>query len=324
MNGNTFNRYFYSTSTIANYPNNTYAPPGTPDVVLNKNIVRANRYESGRAHITVFNWALNPTVSVDISNVQLYNLGTKIGKGPLLQIGDSYEVRDAENFFKGPVVSGVYNGNPLTIPMTGLTTAQSNYAVQMVHTAPKFGAFILLKTAGGVDTTPPTQSNGQPSGTISGVSSTTMSLQTSEAATCKYATTANVPYNSMINTFSTTGGLSHSTLVSGLTNGNTYTYYIKCRDSVGNINTNDYTLSFSVASVVTYSLTVSKTGTGSGIVSSNPAGITCGSTCSANYTSGTLVTLTLSSSSGSTFFGWSGACSGTGNCVVTMDAVKNV
>ena len=48
--------------------------------------------------------------------------------------------------------------------------------------------------------------------------------------------------------FTTTGSTSHSTLVSGLNNGNSYAYYIKCQDSAGNITSSDYTISFSVAS----------------------------------------------------------------------------
>jgi hypothetical protein len=74
-----------------------------------------------------------------------------------------------------------------------------------------------------------------------------------------------------------------------------------------------------------HTLTVAKAGTGSGTVTSNPAGINCGTTCSATYDEGTLVTLSASPDSNSTFTGWSGAgCSGTGTCQVTMDAAKSV
>lgn len=74
----------------------------------------------------------------------------------------------------------------------------------------------------------------------------------------------------------------------------------------------------------TFLLTVSKAGTGRGNVSSNPAGIKCGLDCSESYAAGTMVVLTASSRSGSTFAGWSGACTGTGTCTVSMTAVKNV
>lgn len=71
-------------------------------------------------------------------------------------------------------------------------------------------------------------------------------------------------------------------------------------------------------------LTVTKSGTGMGTVSSSPSGINCGSTCLVGYNIGTAVTLTASPSGGSTFTGWGGACTGTGVCVVTMDAAKSV
>jgi poly(3-hydroxybutyrate) depolymerase len=73
-----------------------------------------------------------------------------------------------------------------------------------------------------------------------------------------------------------------------------------------------------------YALTVSKSGTGSGTVGSSPPGIRCGSTCAASYASGASVTLTATANAGSTFSGWSGACSGTSDCTVSMSAARTV
>jgi len=73
-----------------------------------------------------------------------------------------------------------------------------------------------------------------------------------------------------------------------------------------------------------FDLTVSHNGTGSGSIASIPAGITCGVDCSETYATGTSVSLTPTPAAGSTFAGWSGACSGTGTCDVTMDAAKSV
>lgn len=75
-------------------------------------------------------------------------------------------------------------------------------------------------------------------------------------------------------------------------------------------------------------LTVTLAGTGSGIVTANPAGITCGSggsDCTEPYAHGTVVTLTAVAPASADFTGWSGGgCSGTGTCVVTMNAATTV
>jgi uncharacterized repeat protein (TIGR01451 family) len=76
--------------------------------------------------------------------------------------------------------------------------------------------------------------------------------------------------------------------------------------------------------LVQRTLSVSLAGTGTGSVTSSPAGINCPGDCSENYDHGTVVTLTAAPGTGSTFAGWSGDCSGTGTCMVTMDAAKSV
>ena len=65
-----------------------------------------------------------------------------------------------------------------------------------------------------------------------------------------------------------------------------------------------------------YALTIGTDGNGSGTVTADPD--------QPQYDCGTVVTLTATADIGSTFTGWSGACPGTGGCVVTMDAAKSV
>jgi len=71
-------------------------------------------------------------------------------------------------------------------------------------------------------------------------------------------------------------------------------------------------------------LTVAKTGTGSGQVTSNPAGIDCGADCVEIYAIGATVTLTPVADPGSAFAGWTGSCSGIGSCVLSMSANRTV
>ena len=104
-------------------------------------------------------------------------------------------------------------------------------------------------TQASTDATFPVRSNGSPAGTLpAGTTQTTLSLKTNENATCKYSIAAGVSYFSMTNTFSNTGSTSHSTTVSGLSNGTPYNCYVRCMDASGNANPDDYIIAFSIAS----------------------------------------------------------------------------
>ena len=78
-------------------------------------------------------------------------------------------------------------------------------------------------------------------------------------------------------------------------------------------------------SEIRHTLTVNRSGTGSGTVTSSPSGIDCGDDCSHDYGHGTTVTLSAAPASNSTFAGWGGACTGTSTtCAVTMDQARTV
>jgi hypothetical protein len=71
-------------------------------------------------------------------------------------------------------------------------------------------------------------------------------------------------------------------------------------------------------------LSVELDGASAGTVTSDPAGIDCGETCSATFAAGTEVTLTPAAGAASGFAGWAGDCSGLGACAVTLDAARSV
>ena len=112
------------------FPNNLYySTGGTPPV--NAVFVRPNAYEPGRAHIIVYNWELRNTVEVDVSGI--------------LSPGTPFEVRNVQNYFSAPVITGIYNGGPLQLPMTGLTVANPiGVNTPPRNTQPDFNVFVVI------------------------------------------------------------------------------------------------------------------------------------------------------------------------------------
>ena len=73
-------------------------------------------------------------------------------------------------------------------------------------------------------------------------------------------------------------------------------------------------------------VTITRTGSGTGTVTSSPAGINCGNTCTATFAPGTNITLTATPAAGSAFAGWSSAvCSGTNDtCTFTITTFPTI
>ena len=126
MTGNTF---YGSTSgfTPSSFPSNTYFSARPP---VNRVFVRPNQYEPGRAHVIVYNWNLLPSVSVDLSGV--------------LTPGLAYEIRNVQNFFGAPVLSGTYSGGTVSLPMGGLSVGAPVGAPTPTATGPEFNVFVVL------------------------------------------------------------------------------------------------------------------------------------------------------------------------------------
>jgi uncharacterized repeat protein (TIGR02543 family) len=105
------------------------------------------------------------------------------------------------------------------------------------------------------------------------------------------------------------------------------TYYWRARYVTSSGTFTSTTQSFTTGQAPV--LTIAKAGRGLGKVTSNPVYFDCGDSsanlCSATTAPGLTISLIATPSNfGYAFTGWSGACTGTGACTVTMDASKSV
>lgn len=117
------------------------------------------------------------------------------------------------------------------------------YVYDATGTANASGYSVTLSEGGGGDILPPILTITGPSASLpSNTTSTNLTLNTDEAATCKFTTIPNVIFGSK-NTFATTGSTSHSQTVNYLKKGNIYHYYVACSDSLNNVS-NDSLISF--------------------------------------------------------------------------------
>jgi hypothetical protein len=97
--------------------------------------VERNEYEAGRANITVYNWNRSPAVSIDLSSV--------------LTVGATYEIHNVMDLFGTPVLSGVYDGKPINLPIKATAAPRPiGYTSSTpVGTGTDFGAFVVTSTS---------------------------------------------------------------------------------------------------------------------------------------------------------------------------------
>ncbi len=96
-----------------------------------------------------------------------------------------------------------------------------------------------------VDTAAPLASHGSPTGQLeAGTIEATLSVQTDEAAECRFSDSAGTAFDDMAGIMATIDGLTHEGAVADLRDGLLYTFHVRCRDLLGNTATNDYEISF--------------------------------------------------------------------------------
>jgi hypothetical protein len=94
-------------------------------------IIRPNSYDSTRAHLIIYNWDQKASLSVNLSS--------------FLNAGDRYEIRNAQDFKATPVISATYDGNPVSVPMSGLSVAAPIGGPALPATGTGFNVFVILK-----------------------------------------------------------------------------------------------------------------------------------------------------------------------------------
>lgn len=105
----------------------------------------------------------------------------------------------------------------------------------------------------------------------------------------------------------------------GLAEATQYCYRVDAFNSAG-----ESTFAGPACGTTRTTLTVAKSGTGSGTITSNPSGVACGAQCSGQVPGNSTITLIQTATTGSVFAGWGGACSGVGACSVVMNGPKTV
>ena len=105
-----------------------------------------------------------------------------------------------------------------------------------------------------------------------------------------------------------------------LSDGTNYCYRVKAFNSAGDSSSVEACQTTAV--LQTFILSITKSGNGSGSVSSNPVAVNCGTSCNATLTTGATVTLVATSAAGSSFTGWSGHADCTDGSV-TMNTNKS-
>ena len=109
-----------------------------------------------------------------------------------------------------------------------------------------------------------------------------------------------------------------------LTTDNDVRFAIRCGNSVADIYVDDVVITDCTSPINYTSLHTSVTGKGTIEISNGNITQNCIEFCNDQFLNGTLISLTASPEQGYVFDGWSGACSGNGNCQITMDQLKSV
>ena len=252
--------------------------------------------------------AKNSTVTFDAS-------GSELASGPTSTAGFRKELVWKFGDGTEQVVTGAAGGEaPATV--THKYTSSGNFTVelQIRLKAPTYGNPLVVEHKVTVEAGP-----AEPLLTVTGHGSGSGTVTSAPAGiNCGPTCAAEYPLNTLVTLTGTPAAGSKATTWSGC-------------DKVNGSNQCEVTMSAAESVIATFDLEqhllkVTKEGTGSGTVSSAPAGISCGGTCETTFAHGSVVKLTGAPSGGSKPVVWAGcdAIVGADECEVTMSAAESV
>jgi hypothetical protein len=327
------NHWYFTTSTAKQAYVLRQPPPtilGAPEIA---NIVNKSRMDYGTpgfiyihdegcagngAQYTHLSQYFEPLVGVLASHVTVTRTGSGSGTvtaaegiqcdGSALQVCGNHFSTNTSVTLTAHVTSGVFGGftingstscsSPCTIPIT------STAAISVAAAFNPTGTLSLTKSGAGTGTV-----TSSPAGiSCNGACASESAPFTAGAVLL----TASADSGSTFNHFA----------VAGVGNCSS-----PCSVTVAAGATTSVSAVFDVHEIVATTLTVTNSSAGgSGTVTSSDGQISCGSTCSASYSTPDVVTLTATplGDGHSNFNGWSGACTGTGTCTVTMSSDQAV
>lgn len=219
--------------------------------------------------VSVVSGSAAPFILITLRN----SLGILAGEYVRIKIGDIavYEELGSEYIYNPNTV----NSYKIKVETLNTASALIDYAEPMVAIV---NPITMSSYAAKI------RSRGSPSGTLAfGTTVTILSLATNYQADCRYSTSSSTPYVLMTDTFSYTGNYFHSKTLTGLAGG-FHIYFVRCRDSLGVYDAEDYPIYFYIeafegesgtgdsSATTTYDGTEGSTGDGEGSSETNDGG----------------------------------------------------
>lgn len=215
------------------------------DLAVATSSVYADRTLAGGPSATDDGFSAVPGSSGQLVFTLNSTAGINAGEKVQIEIGNNATfAATGTNFIINPTPTVSYT---ISVRTENASGNQIDFGTAMI-------AVVSPVTAGPANTTipiPPVISNGLPTGLLpSGTQAVELSVQTGTPATCKYSDIPNIPFASSTGAFLITGNLVHSdAVVSGLVDGTTYNYYVRCRNYQLLADPTDYVISFSIGIV---------------------------------------------------------------------------